>query len=424
VTNYLIIGGSVGAVGAVEAIRETDPAGDITIVSDEANVAYSRPMISDYLSGEADVEKMVFPEKGFWEKYNAKVHLGKKAVKLDLSQKAVELDDGERIGFDKLLIATGGKPFIPKMDGIGRKGVFCFTNLAETESIRKAIAGARKAVVIGGGLIGISVADALAKRSLKVTVVELKGWVLNLILDRDAAKIVETSMQREGVSIITGHTVKCIQGKNGDDSTVGGVVLDDGVAMECDMVVVAIGVTPRTELTSQTAVKVNRGILVDRCMQTSVPGVYACGDVAEAYDFIQKSDRVLALWSVARMGGRTAGSNMAGHRSDYPGATAMSALNYFGIPVISVGLTTLDKAEGGYETLISGDPASGIYKKIILKDGIIVGMTFVGEVEGAGTIFNLIRKQVKVDGFKDKLLTGNFSLASLPKTLRSNHFEA
>lgn len=420
---YLIIGGSVGAVGAVEGIREADPVGEITVISDEPDTAYSRPMISDYLSGEADCEKLLFPEKDFWNRNNVKVRLGKRAVKLDLPRKTVELEDAESINFDKLLLATGGRPFVPKMEGVDRKGVYNFTTLAETQGIEKAIGNAQKAVVIGGGLIGVSVAEALTKRALKVTIVELKGWLLNLILDREAAKIIETAMQKKGVSIITSRTVKSILGRPDDDSTVGGVILEDGSAMECDMVVVAIGVTPRTELASQCGLKVNRGILVDRCMQTSVPDVYACGDVAEAYDFIQKADRVLALWPVARIGGRTAGNNMAGQSNEYPGATAMSALNYFDVPIISVGMTTIEKAEG-YETLISRDPATGVYKKILIKDGIVVGMTFVGDVEGAGIIFNLMKKQVKVDNIKDRLLSGSFSLASLPKNLRKKYFEA
>jgi NAD(P)H-nitrite reductase large subunit len=152
-------------------------------------------------------------------------------------------------------------------------------------------------------------------------------------------------------------------------------------------------------------------------MQTSVPNVYACGDVAEAYDFINKANRVLALWPVARLGGRVAGFNMAGQKSEYPGATAMSALNYFGVPIISVGLTTLDEAKG-FETLIFQDKEKNVYRKIILKDKTIVGMTFVGDVERAGTIFNLMKNRINVEEFKHNLIADNFSLASLPETLR------
>lgn len=418
-TKYVIIGGSVGAVGAVEAIREVDPVGDITVISEEPTYSYSRPMIAEYLSRETNQEKMAFPTKDFWNEHKVQTHLLRKAVKLDLPQKEVELENADRINFDKLLIATGGKPFIPRMEGTTKKGVYNFTTLFDTQQIDEAITvnKAQKAVVIGGGLIGISATEALVKRGLKVTIIELKNWILNLILDKEAAKIVETAIQKEDVSIMTGRTVQSISGKKDNDDTVGGVVLDDGTAIECDMVVVAVGVIPRTELAAQTDLKVNRGILVDRFMQTSVPNVYACGDVAEAYDFINQTNRVLALWPVARIGGRVAGYNMAGQKSEYPGATAMSALNYFGVPIISVGLTTLDQAEG-FETLVFHDKEKNVYRKIVLKDEAIVGMTFVGDVERAGTVFNLMKNRINVEGFKHKLIADDFSLASLPETLR------
>jgi len=415
---YLIIGGSVGAVGAVEAIREVDPTGDVIVISDEPNLTYSRPMIADHLSGDASLEKMLFPAKDFWDKQKVQMHLGKKAVKLDLLQKTVELENAERIDFDKLLIATGGKPFIPKMEGTSKKGVYNFTTIVDTQRIDEAVNKAQNAVVIGGGLIGVSATEALAKRGLKVTIVELKDWILNLTLDKEAAKIVETVMQKDGVSILTGRTVQRILGRKDNDDTVGGVALDNGTVIECDIVVVAVGVIPRTELVAQTDLKMNRGILVDKFMQTSVPNVYACGDVAEAYDFIHKTNRVLALWPVARIGGRVAGYNMAGQKCEYPGGTAMSALNYFGVPIISVGLTTLDEAEG-YETLIFHDKETNIYRKIVLKDGIIVGMTLIGDVERAGIIFNLMKNKVNVEGFKHKFIADTFSLASLPETLRN-----
>jgi NAD(P)H-nitrite reductase large subunit len=418
-TKYVIIGGSAGAVGAVEAIREVDPAGDITVISEEPNYSYSRPMISDYLSGEANQEKMAFPTEDFWNKNKVQTLLLKKAVKLDLPQKTVELENTEKINFDKLLIATGGKPFIPKMEGTTKKGVYNFATILDTQQIDAAITikNAQKAVVIGGGLIGVSATEALVKRGLKVTIVELKNWILNLVLDKEAAKIIETVMQKDGISIITGRTVQRILGKEGNEEAVGGVVLDNGTVIECDMVVVAVGVIPRTELAAQTDLKLNRGILVDRFMQTSVPNVYACGDVAEAYDFINKTNRVLALWPVARIGGRVAGYNMAGKKCEYPGATAMSALNYFGVPMISVGLTTLDDAEG-FETLIFHDKERRVYRKIVLKDETIVGMILVGDVESAGTIFNLMKNRINVEMFKHKLIADGCSLASLPETLR------
>ena len=422
-TKYVIVGGSAGAVGAIEAIRELDPMGQITVINEEPNYPYSRPMIADFLSGETTQEKMLFPSNDFWDKNKVQMCLFKRAVKLDLLQKQVELENAERISFDKLLIATGGKPFIPKMEGSTKKGVYNFTNMLDTQRIDKAIAinKAHKAVVIGGGLIGVSAAEALVKRGLKVTIVELKKWILNLILDEEAAKIIETAMEKEGTLIITGRTVQRILGRKDKGDTVGGVILDNGTIIECDIVVVAVGVIPRTELAAQTELALNRGILVDRYMQTTMPNVYACGDVAEAYDLISEKNRVLALWPVARIGGRVAGYNMAGHKCEYLGSTAMSALNYFGVSIISMGLSSLNDDEG-FETLIFHDKENNVYRKIILKDEIIVGMTLIQDVERAGIIFNLMKNRINAKRFKHKLVEDNFTLASLPETLRNQLF--
>jgi len=422
-TRYVIIGGSAGAVGAVEAIREVDPTGDILVIDEEQNIAYSRPMMVKYLSREANLEQMLFPTKDFWEKHRVQLYLGKKVVKLDLLQKTVELENTERIGFDKLLIATGSMPSIPNVEGINKKGVYTFTRLTDALRIKEAITfnKAQKAVIVGVGLIGISVAEALAKLGLKVTIVGRRDRILNQILDHKASEILEAAMKRKGVSVVKGRTVQRVLGKKDNGDFVGAVVLDDGSSIECDIVVFAIGVAPRTELASQAGLKVNRGILTDKCMQTNLPDVYACGDVVEAYDFVHGTNRVLALWPLARIGGRVAGYNMAGQKFEYPGGTAMSALNYFGVSIISAGLTTVDDV-GGHETLVFHDQKRSIYRKIVLKDGTIKGMILVGDVERAGVIFNLMKNKVNVEKFKHKLIADAFNLTALPEALRKQLF--
>ncbi|MBS7614443.1 NAD(P)/FAD-dependent oxidoreductase, partial [Candidatus Bathyarchaeota archaeon] len=283
-------------------------------------------------------EKMKYRDERFWRKNHVELKAGRKAVHLDLKEKCVELDNGENVRFERLLIATGGKPIVPKTEGVDKKGVFTFTNFSEAERLAATVKKMQRAVVIGGGLIGVSVAEALVKRGVAVTVVELKDRVLNLILDETASRIVEDVMEDAGVTIITGQTVKSIIGKFKDDTIVEGVVLNNGEEIPCDLVIFAIGVVPRTELVVGTDVKTNRGIIVDKHMRTNVSDVYACGDVAEVYDFIFGENRLLPLWPMAYLGGKVAGYNMAGKKVEFPGGTAMSALKYFKLPIISVGL--------------------------------------------------------------------------------------
>lgn len=219
------------------------------------------------------------------------------------------------------------------------------------------------------------------------------------------------------------NPVQRILGKPEDDRAVGGVVLTNGEQRPCDIVIIAIGVIPRTELVLGTDVRTNRGILVDRFMRTSVPDVYASGDVAEAYDFISGESRILPLWPLAQLEGRIAGYNMAGKKAEYPGGTAMSALKHFSIPIISIGLINPKKHEG-YEVLIKHDPEEKLYKKIVLKDDIIVGILLSNDIEKAGILFHLMKNGVNVKKFKEELLSENFGLAILPSSLRKRmHLE-
>lgn len=409
---YLIVGNSAGSVGAVEAIRSVDAYGSIAVVSDEAYAPYSRPLISEYLAGLRGIEGISYRSPDFYKEKAVVPLLGRRAQRLDLDAHSVVMDDGAILGWEKLLLATGGTPIFPPMKGSDKRGVFTFTKLGDAESIRGWFGDVKDVLVIGGGLIGISVTEALHKAHKKVTIVELKDWVLNTILDRDAASLVQARLARAGVEVATGRYVKEICGNRLKPHVVGGVTLDDGRWVPCQMVVVAIGVLPRTELARGTAIKVKRGIVVDRCMRTTHPDVYACGDVAEAYDFVLGSERVIPIWPAAYLGGRTAGFNMAGESTEYPGGTPMNALKYFGLPIIGAGMFSAPEGNG-YESMVvaRGD----IYRKLVIRNGILVGMTFVNDITRAGIVFNLLREGVDVSGYKDLLLADELGLASLPE---------
>ena len=416
---YVIVGASAAGIAAVETIRKVDPAGTITVITEEECAHYSRPMISDLVSGKADLQKMKCKADSFWKENNAEARIGKKAVSLNLIDKIVRLDDGEKIGYEKLLLATGGKPFVPKMEGQDKDGVFTFTSLSDAQTLASKIDSihAKNAVVIGAGLIGISVTEALVKRGIKVTVVELQEKILSLLLDEKASDIVEGIIRKAGVNFAKGQSVQKIIGKPGNDSAVGGVILTKGDQVPCDLVIVAIGVIPRTELVSGTAVKINRGIVVDDFMQTNIPDVYASGDVAEAYDFILNQNRLLPLWPLAVLEGRIAGYNMAGTKTSYEGGTNMSSLKYFGIPIVSIGLAN-PKDDPTLEVLVKEDTEHNIYKKLVLKNNVIVGLTLVNCIERAGILFNLMKKQINVKRFKKNLLKDDFGWAVLPVTLQ------
>ncbi|MGF3521497.1 MAG: NAD(P)/FAD-dependent oxidoreductase [Candidatus Bathyarchaeia archaeon] len=418
-SKYVIVGACAAGVGAVEAIREVDPAGTITVISEEPYPSYSRPMISDFVSGKADIEKMKTRDDKFWAKNAVELLTGQRAVKLDTNKKFVTLENGAKITYEKLLIATGGKPFVPKMDGLDKDGVFTFTSLHDAERLAAKIDAlqAKKAVVVGAGLIGISLTEALVKRGLNVTLVELQDKILSLILDHVASDLVASVIRNAGVNIITGQSVQSILGKPGAPNVVGGVALTNGDQLPCDCVIFAIGVIPRTELVAGTSIKTNRGIIVDNYMQTTVPNVYASGDVAEAYDFVLNQNRLLPLWPLAVLEGKVAGYNMAGKKTEYTGGTNMSSLKYFGVPIVSIGLAN-PKDATSLEVLTAQSTEAKVYKKLVLKDNVIVGMTFVNDIEKAGVFLYLMKNRVNVKTFKHTLLSETFSLAVLPEDIR------
>jgi len=417
-TRYLIIGNSAGGIGAAEAIREVDNAGTIAIISDEPYPAYSRPLISEYLTSRCPLERMLFRPPDFYEKSNIRTLFGEKAVQVNFNNHSVKLKGDRTLTWQKLLLATGGSPIVPNIEGIGLKGVFTFTRLDDAKAIDEFLSPYQRkvrAVVIGGGLIGLSVAEALVKRKVDVTIVEMKERVLSTILDEEASSLEEKALTQAGVEVVTGHTVDKVRSYLPGEAT--GVILDDSQPIPCEVVVVAIGVQPRMELVADSGIRTNRGIIVDRHMATSKSDVYACGDVAEAYDFVHGDNRLTPIWPNAYLGGRIAGLNMAGIAAEYQGGTTMNAMKYFRVTIVSAGMVV--PPDDSYEVISAKHDQ--VYKKVVLKDGLIVGMVFSGDIERSGIIYNLMKDRVNVGSFKQALVGDDFGLASLPEDIWRRH---
>ncbi|OGO20517.1 MAG: hypothetical protein A2Z15_07460 [Chloroflexi bacterium RBG_16_50_11] len=411
---YLIIGNSAGSIGAAEAIRELDRVGTVAIVSDEPYPAYSRPLISEYLAHPYPLEKMLYRKSDFYEKNSIQVIFGEKAIAVNPAEYTVKLQSGQVLHWQKLLLATGGAPIVPDMEGVNLKGVFTFNKLDDAKAIDGFLSEHRqnpRAVVIGGGLIGVSVTEALVKRGVAVTIVEMKDWILNTILDVETAALEADVLSKADVSVITGHTAVKINSYFAGE--VSGITLDDGRALPCDMVVIAIGVRPRLDAVAGSGIKINRGIVVDRHMLTSSPDIYACGDVAEAYDFVIGASRLTPIWPNAYEGGRVAGLNMAGKTTEYAGGTVMNALKYFSLNIVSAGLVA--PPDNTYETIINRH--NGIYRKVIIKNGKLAGLAFAGDIEKSGIVYNLMKDGVNVENFKKALVADDFGLASLPESV-------
>jgi len=418
---YVIIGNSAGGIGAVEAIREVDKANEIAVISDEPYSAYSRPLISYLLAEKVKLDDIYLRKPNFYEDNSVTTFFGTQATNIDFNEKKVMLENDNEFHYEKLLLATGGIPFVPDMPGLDKTGVFKgFNSLGTTLELQKAIAKKKgRAVILGGGLIGLKAAEALRMKGLDVIVVELLDRLMPLVIDQPASQWVEKILVNQGIKIITGNTITEITGNFSNPNEVGGVILKDGSTIRCDIVVIAIGVRPRIELVMKSEVKVNRGILVNKKMETSVLDVFACGDCAEVYDFIMDSFKLTPLWPTAFVGGRIAGFNMAGDCKEYHWGTSMNSTTFFGFPIISAGIINLlEEQKSDYEILSQN--TESFYKSIILKDNKIMGFVLANEIDRAGIFLGLMRNKIDVSEFKDDLLSEDFGLIHLSDQVRND----
>ncbi len=410
---HVIIGNSAAAVGAVEAIRENDIDGQILMISEEPYSIYSRPLISYFLGGAINLDKIYYRPKNFYDENNVETLFGKKAVGISVNNKEVNLESGENILYDQLLIATGGKPFVPPIKGRQAKGVFTFTNLDDAKKIKDYLPQVKRAVVIGGGLIGIKATEGLLAQGVKVNIVELAENILGTIFDDRASQIIEDRLMKEGVLVIKGNSVEEI--KTGQDR-VRSVYLRDGKEIDCQLVILAIGVVPRVEIIDGTGISIEKGVLVDEHMETNIKGIYAAGDVAQANSMIGGEKQVVPIWPNAYIQGKIAGSNMSGNNKSYIGSLVMNSIEIIDIPTISAGLTQENSSK--HQTMVFHDDERKVYRKIVVDGKNLVGYIFINSVDRAGIYTGLIKDKIDISNFKERLISEDFGLIDWPREKR------
>lgn len=414
--DYLILGNSTAAIAAVEAIRTVDQNGSLAVVSDQPNHVYSAPLITYVLAGKIPEEKLYLRPRDFYQALNVDTYFGVPATQIKREAHEVVLQSGATLGYGKLLLATGGTPIVPPLPGADLQGVFTFTRHDDMCRVREFIQQKKvtQAVIIGGGMIGIKVAEAFAALKLETTIVELMDRVLAQALDETGSAMAKRALEQHGVRVITGSGVTAI---GGTDGVVQSVTLDSGSRLPAQLVIMAVGVRPNVALAHEAGLTVNRGVVVDDKMQTNDPDIFAAGDVAEAYDPLLGECRPIAIWPGAHMQGETAGLNMAGQLEEYGGNIPMNSIQVCGLPTISVGLISPPE---GAETLEYRSPDGKSYRRMFIVDNRIVGAVFVGDIDRAGIITGLIRQAIDVSSFKAKLMQRDLGLLSLPKHYRKH----
>jgi len=401
---YIIIGNSAAGIAAVEAIRQRDKESKVTVFSDEDYPAYCRCLISYYLAADIKEDKIVYRPESFYKENNIELFLNKKVSRIDPKKNRVICEDKTQFTYDALLIATGASPKFPDTQGIKKRGVFGFRTIKDTKEIAGLLPVTKAACVLGGGLIGLKAAYGLKKKGVDVKVIIKSKQVLSQMLDFEAAGFVQRKLEENGIEVILGQDAAEIIG-NGD---IKAVKLDSGKAFESSLIVVGKGVSPNIDLIKETQIKFNAGLIADNSLKTNIPNIYTAGDCAETFDATLGRHTINALWPVAVEQGKVCGANMAGDNLNYAGSVGMNSIEFFGLPVISLGTYKVKEGEANFEELRFCNTKENLYKKIILRDNFIVGALFVGNIGNSGVFLRMIRERINISPFKDKLLQESF----------------
>lgn len=367
--NLVVVGNGMAGMACLEQIIRHEPDWEVTVFGDETYVNYNRILLSSVLAGEKAMDDIVLHPLNWYGENNITLRLGIRIVDIDPVGKTVTDDDGGITSYDKLLLATGSSPFIPPIPGIDLGNVHTFRNIHDTRKLIERAGPGVRAVVIGGGLLGLEAARGLQVRGCAVTVVHLMPTLMERQLDETGGGYLRTSMEALGVELKLGKQTAAIVGER----VVQKVVFADGEEIPADLVVVAAGIRPNVELGRKAGLKVNRGIVVSDYLETSDPDIYAVGECVE--------HRGVNYGLVAPLyeQGKVLASAITGNREfTYEGSATGTKLKIMGVDVFSAGL--IDERNGGCEAIRYEDPSQGIYKKLILKDGVLAGAILVGEI--------------------------------------------
>ena len=391
----VVIGNGMAPGRALEKLFEQAPdAYDVTIFNAEPRVNYDRIMLSPLLTGEKSFEQIVIHGDGWYVKHGVTLYKGASVTQIDRAAKTVTSARGITASYDKLLIATGSLPIIIPVPGHRLAGVLSYRDLDDVEAMLIAARSRGKAVVIGGGLLGLEAAVGLKEQGMDVTVVHLAPTLMERQLDTPAGHLLQRAIEQRGITVLTKANTKAILG----EKKVEAVVLEDGTRLVADLVIMAVGIKPNAQLAKDAGITVNRGIVVDQSMRTSDPDIYAVGECAEAH--AQVFGLVAPLYEMATViAAQLAGDGDAAFK---PSAVA-TKLKVTGINLFSAG----DFAEGkDREEIVLRDAARGIYKRLILKDDKLVGAVFYGDTADGAWFFDLIKTGKPVTEMRETLIFG------------------
>jgi len=420
---FVIIGNGVAGITAARALSGVG--NEVEVYTQEAHHYYPRPRLQEFLAGEIGLEKLPLYPSDWYEKRGITVHLRTEVVGLDPRAKRIALaactergrsactergrSNGRQVAYDCLLLATGSRPFIPAIEGADKAassyvrsgGVFTLRTIEDALAIRSWTREVKRAVVVGCGLLGLEAARALTVLGLEVTVLERGPYPLRRQLDAEGGSLMRELIEAMGIEMVLNASSQAILG----DGQAAGVLLQDGRRIEGDLILISAGVRCNVGLAQEAGLEVKRGVVVDGCLRTSEDDIYAAGDVAEF------RGRVYGIIPAALEQARVAAANMLGReQAEYQGTIPSNVLQVMGIDCASIGIIHPPEGEG-YRELRKSE--AGVYKKLVLKDGQLVGAILLGDRKDVAPISRLIRMEADVSRHAERLLDDDFDWKGL-----------
>ena len=399
---HVIVGSGVAGVTAAQAIKQADADAEVHLFGAEPYPYYRRPQLWEFIAGQIEQDALTYRPAEWYAERGIELYLGTEVTALDPAAHHVALVGGSQVTYDRLLLATGARSFIPPCEGMEKDGVFALRSLDDALAIKAYARGIDTAIVVGGGLLGLETARALHTAGLDVTVVEFFPYLLPRQLDEEGAQVLEALLKAQGLHVVTSATTTAILGVPCADC----IQLQSGKKVTGDMVLFSTGVRSDTTLAKEAGLEVNRGIVVDGHLQTSAEDVYAAGDVAEF------EGQVYGIIPPAIEQARVAAANMVEPGSvTYSGTMPATTLKVAGAELTTLGEAVVEGEE--YTQLRRADAALGRYRKVVLHDGRIVGAILLNDKERTQPVRQLIERGVDVSAHADQLLNDDFDFRSL-----------
>jgi NAD(P)H-nitrite reductase large subunit len=420
---YVIIGSGVAGMSAVEAIRSVDKAGEIVMVSEDPHGYYSRPGLAYYLTGELHDKALYLRSREDAKKLKL-TFLNARVTRILRSEHTLELDGKSRLTYDKLLIAVGARALPLKVMGANLQGVVKLDHMNDANDIVKLAKRGKTAVVVGGGITALELAEGLLARGVKVHYLLRGERYWSNVLDQHESQIVEKRLEEEGVTLHHHAELVEITGKNG---RVTGIRLEDGRTLKCDVLAYAIGIRPCMELAQGIGLTLDRGILVNEHLQTNDPDVYAAGDVAQAYDPLSGRSVLDSLWNPAREQGHVAGLNMAGRKSAYLKSAPFNVTRLAGLTTTIIGTVGNGRdedvfgiARGDSETwrdlpdaIVAQSGFDVNHMRLLIGDKVLIGALLMGDQTLSWPLQKMVAGGADISSIRGKLLAPNAPIADV-----------